>query len=213
MATNVNSTANSNSSSSTVKSDNGYCIISSMENGSADTYIQTYQSLSFDASPSIKRTRNAEVTSYAVESGQDVSDHIQIKNDKFSVEAYITETPLELRGDEISAAGVNGGRIKAAIDYLDQVFENRQTITFITRDHIYDSVVLTGIDYSYTDEDCMKFSLSFEKVRLVTSATVDGIATKTKSTTNKGKTVKTKANTTSVKKDSTVTNISNSYQS
>lgn len=210
--TTVNDTSSTKSTSKN-KSDNGFCVIASMSNESSASYIQEYSALSFDSVPQIGVKRKADVSSYAIESGSEVSDHIQIKNDTITVSGWITESPLELRGDIISSAG-RGTRVKQAIDWLNTTFETRQTISLVTRDAVLENVVLTGISYDYDDAlDAMKFDLSFERIRLVSSKEVDVIATKTKSTTNKGKTVKKKANTTTVKKDSTVSDISSQYNS
>lgn len=209
--TTVNDTSSTKSTSKN-KSDNGFCVIASMSNESSTSYIQEYSALSFDSVPQIGVKRKADVTSYAVEKSSDVSDHIQIKNDTITLSGWITESPIELRGDIISSAGANGTRVKQAIDWLNTTFEARQTISLITRDTVLENVVLTGVSYDYDDAlDAMKFDLSFERIRLVSSKEVDVIATKTKSTTNKGKTVKTKANTTTVKKDSTITTLSSQY--
>lgn len=209
----VNDTTSTKSTSKT-KSDNGFCVIASMSNESSTSYIQEYSAISFDSVPQIGVKRRADVSSYAIESGSEVSDHIQIKNDTITLSGWITESPLELRGDIISSSGANGTRVKQAIDWLNTTFEARQTISLVTRDAVLESVVLTGVSYDYDDAlDAMKFDLSFEKIRLVSSKEVDVIATKTKSTTNKGKTVKKKANTTTVKKDSTITNLSSQYNS
>lgn len=209
----VNDTTSTKSTSKN-KSDNGFCVIASMSNESSASYIQKYSTLSFDSVPQIGVKRKADVSSYAIESGSEVSDHIQIKNDTITLAGWITESPLELRGDIISSSGANGTRVKQAIDWLNTTFEARQTISLITRDAVLENVVLTGVSYDYDDAlDAMKFDLSFERIRLVSSKEVDVIATKTKSTTNKGKTVKTKANTTTVKKDSTITNLSSQYNS
>lgn len=209
----VNDTSSTKSTSKN-KSDNGFCVIASMSNESSASYIQEYSALSFDSVPQIGIKRKADVSSYAIESGSEVSDHIQIKNDTITLSGWITESPLELRGDIISSAGANGTRVKQAIDWLNTTFETRQTISLVTRDTVLENVVLTGISYDYDDAlDAMKFDLSFERIRLVSSKEVDVIATKTKSTTNKGKTVKKKANTTTVKKDSTVSDISSQYNS
>lgn len=213
MTTTVNDTSSTKSTSKT-KSENGFCVIASMSNESSASYIQEYSALSFDSVPQIGVKRKADVSSYAVEKSSDVSDHIQIKNDSITLSGWITESPLELRGDIISSAGANGTRVKQAIDWLNTTFEARQTISLITRDAVLENVVLTGISYDYDDAlDAMKFDLSFERIRLVSSKEVDVIATKTKSTTNKGQTVKKKANTTTVKKDSTVSDISSQYNS
>ncbi len=210
--TTVNDTSSTKSTSKN-KSDNGFCVIASMSNESSTSYIQEYSALSFDSVPQIGVKRKADVSSYAIESGSEVSDHIQIKNDTITLSGWITESPIELRGDIISSAG-NGTRVKQAIDWLNTTFETRQTISLVTRDAVLENVVLTGISYDYDDAlDAMKFDLSFERIRLVSSKEVDVIATKTKSTTNKGKTVKKKANTITVKKDSTVSDISSQYNS
>ncbi|ENE4802831.1 hypothetical protein ABNJ21_002414 [Klebsiella michiganensis] len=211
MAT-VNDTTSTKSTSKT-KSENGFCVIASMSNDSSTSYIQEYSALSFDSVPQIGVKRKADVSSYAIESGNEVSDHIQIKNDKINISGWITESPIELRGDIISSAA-NGTRVKQAIDWLNTTFEARQTLTLVTRDTVLENVVLTGVSYNYDDAlDAMQFDLSFERIRLVSSKEVDVIATKTKSTTNKGKTVKTKVNTNTVKKDTTVSDISSQYQS
>ncbi|HFT3567318.1 TPA: phage baseplate protein [Klebsiella variicola] len=211
--TTVNDTSSTKSTSKN-KSDNGFCVIASMSNESSTSYIQEYSALSFDSVPQIGVKRKADVSSYAIESGSEVSDHIQIKNDTITISGWITESPLETRGDIISSAGANGTRVKQAIDWLNTTFETRQTISLVTRDAVLENVVLTGISYDYDDAlDAMKFDLNFERIRLVSSKEVDVIATKTKSTTNKGKTVKKKANTTTVKKDSTITTLSSQYNS
>lgn len=209
----VNDTTSTKSTSKT-KSENGFCVIASMSNDSSASYIQEYSALSFDSVPQIGVKRKADVSSYAIESGSEVSDHIQIKNDSINISGWITESPIELRGDIISSAA-NGTRVKQAIDWLNATFEARQTLSLVTRDAVLENVVLTGVSYNYDDAlDAMKFDLSFEKIRLVSSKEVDVIATKTKSTTNKGKIVKTKAPTSNTpKKDSTVTTLSSQYNS
>lgn len=75
----VNDTTSTKSTSKT-KSDNGFCVIASMSNDSSTSYIQEYSALSFDSVPQIGVKRKADVSSYAIESGSEVSDHIQIKN-------------------------------------------------------------------------------------------------------------------------------------
>lgn len=198
MATSVNSTTNANSSSSTVKSENGFAIIASLYNNSSDSYINNYQAIVFDSVPSQEIERSAEVTSYAVEATKgttitDVSDHVQIKNDKFTLTGVITETPIRLKNDLLYASGLNGTRVSQAMEYLDQILEARQTIVLVTEYRAYEDIVFTGYSYSSSPEYAAQFEMTFERVRLVNSATVAGIATKTKSTSSKGKTVKTAA--------------------
>lgn len=188
---NVNSTQNSNTTS-TVKGDNGFCILASIYNSSSEQYIQNFQAIVFDAVPSIGIKRQAEVTSYPVENGADVSDHVQVKNNTFSMSGMITETPIRLMHDMLHSAGVNGTRISQAITYLDQIFDARQPIILVTEHRVYENVILRGISYDYQSEHAMQFDLEFEQIRLVSYGETNVIATKTKPNKNTGGSTKQK---------------------
>lgn len=190
MAT-INNTSNTNTTT-TDKGQNGFCILSSLYNTASDSYIQSYQALTFDSTPSTGIRRQADVTSYPVESGANVSDHVQIRNNTFKLSGMITETPIRAVRDLLYSAGVNGTRISQAITYLDQIFNARQPIILITEHKVYENVILTGISYDYKSEHAMQFDLEFEQVRLVSYAETNVIATKTQGNKNVGGTVKQK---------------------
>ncbi|MBA7805965.1 hypothetical protein HV313_07980 [Klebsiella pneumoniae] len=190
MAT-INNTSNTNTTT-TDKGQNGFCILSSLYNTASDSYIQSYQALTFDSTPSTGIRRQADVTSYPVESGANVSDHVQIRNNTFKLSGMITETPIRAVRDLLYSAGVNGTRISQAITYLDQIFDARQPIILITEHKVYENVILTGISYDYKSEHAMQFDLEFEQVRLVSYAETNVIATKTQGNKNVGGTVKQK---------------------
>ncbi|VGP97551.1 hypothetical protein SB5531_03348 [Klebsiella variicola] len=189
----INSTSNSNNSSATRnKGENGFTILASVYNPASDSYIQNYQAIVFDAVTDTGIRRQADITSYPVESGAEVSDHVQIKNNTFKLSGIITETPVRLEKDLLYSAGVNGTRISQAIQYLDKIFDSRQPITLVTEHKVYEDVILSGISYDYKSEFAMQFDLEFEQVRLVSTATVNVIATKTQSNRSVGGTVKQK---------------------
>ncbi|EIW8494388.1 TPA: hypothetical protein NIJ55_001522 [Klebsiella variicola subsp. variicola] len=187
----INNTSNTNTTT-TDKGQNGFCILSSLYNTASDSYIQSYQALTFDSTPSTGIRRQADVTSYPVESGANVSDHVQIRNNTFKLSGMITETPIRAVRDLLYSAGVNGTRISQAITYLDQIFDARQPIILITEHKVYENVILTGISYDYKSEHAMQFDLEFEQVRLVSYAETNVIATKTQGNKNVGGTVKQK---------------------
>ena len=187
----INSTSNSNNSSATRnKGENGFTILASVYNPASDSYIQNYQAIVFDAVTDTGIRRQADITSYPVESGAEVSDHVQIKNNTFKLSGIITETPVRLEKDLLYSAGVNGTRISQAIQYLDKIFDSRQPITLVTEHKVYENVILSGISYDYKSEFAMQFDLEFEQIRLVSSSTVNVIATKTKDNKSVGGTVK-----------------------
>lgn len=185
----VNSTQNNNTKS-TVKGDNGFCILSTLYNSSSEKYIQEYMALSFDSVPSVGIKKSAEVTSYPVETGAEVSDHVQIKNNTFTMSGMITETPVRLIKDLLYSAGVNGTRISTAITYLDKIYKQRQPITLITEHEVFNNVILKGIAYDYQSEFAMKFDLDFEQIRIVSYGETNAIAFKTSKTKNTGATTK-----------------------
>ncbi|WP_314419340.1 phage baseplate protein [Pseudescherichia vulneris] len=189
----INSTQNSNNSSATrTKGENGFTILASVYNSASDSYIQNYQAIVFDAVTDTGIRRQADITSYPVENGAEVSDHVQLKNNTFKLSGIISETPVRLEKDLLYSAGVNGTRISQAIEYLDQMFDSRQPITLVTEHKVYENVILSGISYDYKSEYAMQFDLEFEQIRLVSKATVNVIATKTKANKNVGGTVKQK---------------------
>lgn len=189
----INSTQNSNNSSATrTKGENGFTILASVYNSASDSYIQNYQAIVFDAVTDIGIRRQADITSYPVENGAEVSDHVQLKNNTFKLSGIISETPVRLEKDLLYSAGVNGTRISQAIEYLDQIFDSRQPITLVTEHKVYENVILSGISYDYKSEFAMQFDLEFEQIRLVSKATVNVIATKTQSNKSVGGTVKQK---------------------
>ncbi|HHL7864057.1 TPA: phage baseplate protein [Escherichia coli] len=189
----VNSTSNDSTGRST-KGDNGFAIITSTLGTGATSAFEEYQALSFDAVESIKVNRNADVTSYAVQDGAMVSDHVQIKNNKFSLQGRISETVLKLNPDMLKSSGINGNRRALMIEYLNQVMDSRQPFMLVTEHKNYENVVLVGMDYEEEASESLLFNLEFEQIRLVNYATTSYIATKTQTNKSTGGSVKTKVN-------------------
>ena len=188
----VNSTSNSTVSQQT-KQQNGFCILASLNNTSATSYIADYMALTFDSVPTLSVKRTANVTSYPVEDGADISDHVQIKNTTFSMTGFISETPIRQTQDLLYSSGINGTRVSQAVVYLDKILENRQVITLLTEDKAYTNVILKGWSCDYKSEYGQTFNLDFEQVRIVSSKSVNVIATKTKAAKVTGTTNKTAA--------------------
>ncbi|HAW8048637.1 TPA: hypothetical protein JLP13_001771 [Escherichia coli] len=190
----VNSRTNTNPVNSQTKGDRGFAIITSNLASGVDSVYQEYQALSFDSVDETTVKRSADVTSYAVESGSEVSDHIQIRNNKFTLKGRISESVLKLNPDMLKSAGLNGNRRMMMVEYLSNLMDSRQPFMLVTEHKNFDAVVLTGL--SWTEEACesLVFDLDFEQIRLVGYATTNAIATKTQSNKSTGGSVKTKVN-------------------
>ncbi|MBB9605916.1 hypothetical protein FSJ88_025710, partial [Escherichia coli] len=79
----VNSTKNENSKANKAKGENGFAIVTSGLASSGNDVYENYMALAFDSVDDVNVKRQADVTSYPVENGATVSDHVQIKNNKF----------------------------------------------------------------------------------------------------------------------------------
>ncbi|EEY7260607.1 hypothetical protein VXK69_005827, partial [Escherichia coli] len=119
----INSTKNENSKANTTKGENGFAIVTSGLASSGNDVYENYMALAFDSVDDVNVRRSADVTSYPVENGATVSDHVQIKNNKFSLKGRITETPIKSDPGLLKSAGVNGNRRSLAIDYLNQIMD------------------------------------------------------------------------------------------
>ncbi|HBN1858760.1 TPA: hypothetical protein L1206_003610 [Escherichia coli] len=189
----VNSTSNDSNAKAT-KGQNGFAIITSNLGSGANAAYTDHQALSFDSVESTKVSRNADITSYAVQDGAMVSDHIQIKNNKFSLQGRVSETVLKLNPDMLKTAGINGNRRMLMLEYLNQIMDRRQPFLLVTEHRNFDNVVLVGIDYEEEASESLLFNLEFEQIRLVSYATTNAIATKTAPNKSTGGSVKTKVN-------------------
>lgn len=194
----INSISN-DSNGRTTKGGNGFAIITSNLGSGANAAYNDYQALSFDSVESTKVSRNADVTSYAVESGSEVSDHVQIRNNKFTLQGRISETVLKLNPDMIKNAGINGNRRMLMLEYLNQLMDSRQPFLLVTELKNYDNVVLVGMSYEEEASESLLFTLDFEQIRLVSKATTSAIAVKTAPNKSVGGQVKMQVNTTEQK--------------
>lgn len=168
MAVNVNDSTNSVQKVQSKKTDSEgnstYTIITSLANENNTKYINS-KALTFDSVPSTSVSKSADVTSYPVESGGYISDHVQIKNNQFSIEGVITNTPVRKYRDLLYSTPLEN-RVSMSITYLDTIYEARQPIVFVTEHQRFENVILKGITYSYKTEDSLVFELTFEQIRL-----------------------------------------------
>lgn len=162
---------------------------------SGNDVYENYMALAFDSVDDVNVKRQADVTSYPVENGATVSDHVQIKNNKFSLKGRITETPIKSDPGLLKSAGVNGNRRSLAIDYLNQIMDSRQPFLLVTENKTFENVVLTGIEYTEEASESLVFDLSFEQIRLVSYGTVNTVAIKTQPSKNIGANMKKRVNT------------------
>lgn len=105
----INLIQNSNNSSVIcIKGENGFIIFVFVYNLFLDSYIQNYQVIVFDVVMDMGICRQVDIISYFVESGVEVSDYVQIKNNIFKLLGIIFEILVRLEKDLLYSVGVNG---------------------------------------------------------------------------------------------------------
>lgn len=107
--------------------------------------------LLFDAVPSYSYSRTVQKTEFAVESQQTYSDHAVIKDDVFTLTAYINTSPTIIRkGNKLDestdpdnpAASLRPAK---ALDLLKRLVDNKQLITLATEEGTYQEFIITKL--------------------------------------------------------------------
>lgn len=82
------------------------------------------------------------VTEHPVEDGVNFSDHVQVKNNRFSVNGVFSEIPLAgYSGDTIPIAQ----RIDAAYSFLKKLRDSKQTFTLVSKYESYPDCVIENL--------------------------------------------------------------------
>ena len=154
----------------------------------------TEHTLQFDAVTSESHEATSVLTEHAVESGAPISDHKRANPERISIEALITNTPLDTpppsgygtsgittslskEDDKVSVLlySAKFDRISDVISTLRRLRLEATELTVSTRIHTYESVQLVSVTVPRTPEDgeSVKVTLELQQVRIAQSRTVD----------------------------------------
>lgn len=120
----------------------------------------------------------AKATRHPVESGSDVTDHVQLMPDEIQIEGVITDTPLigiaDLLLGQVDLATLTGQRASGAWDLLEQTVKARQPIKVVTTLKTYDNVILEDLSAPRDAENgnAIHFTVRGVVIRIVSSQNV-----------------------------------------
>lgn len=119
-------------------------------------------SLIVDAFTSEKHSRKNAVTKYPVEEGEQLSDHIISEPEMLSVTGIIE--PI-----------LDGFNLIVAYDVLKNIYANKELISIVTGLEVYGDMAMLQLDVNRNSRNggSLSFSASFQKVKIVSSQTVD----------------------------------------
>lgn len=149
-----------------------------------------------DASISEQHNSEVEVTDHDVEEGSPISDHARVKPVTLTMEALITNTPIN-RGQALRIVESNGiqfqtpnqsEQLRGVAGYAEQSFAKLETlrdsvklITVITALKTYSNMILTSLSVPRNASigEALRFTATFKSVRLVKNQTTQTKVTKT----------------------------------
>jgi len=152
--------------------------------------------LPLDALVNEKTTLTSRVTSFAVEDGPPVTDHVVADSEQLTLDGWVTAADISLLGG-LRGAALGAGRSKliGAKDALRKIHADRLPITITTGLDVYADFVMEScsIGRSNGAGDRFELSASFKRIRKVTLRQTDIPPEKTSGSAT-GKAGSTKAN-------------------
>jgi hypothetical protein len=151
------------SSDKTVKTDKDGQIESS----------ETQILIALDVTTSLKSNWSADVSKYPITSGSEISDHLSVRNNTYTLEGIISDTPIEGHKNELfGSRGTGYERVMAAIDALETLYQAKKTFTFFSEHQKIENVVITKVSFSQEPQDAVAFSIDFEEIRFAYAKSV-----------------------------------------
>lgn len=131
----------------------------------------TIDGLSFDALMNEERTYSADVPTYAVETGFEVSDNIGIKPVEISMTLYVTNTPVTW----LHRHGSSSDRVKNVVDRLEEIFMARKLVTVVTSTDVYENMAITSIKIAKDTENftSREIPITLKQVNKVSAAVTE----------------------------------------
>ncbi|MCS3504496.1 phage baseplate protein [Achromobacter sp. JUb104] len=152
--------------------------------------------LPLDALVNEKTTLTSRVTSFAVEDGPPVTDHVVADSEQLTLDGWVTAADISLLGG-LRGAALGAGRSKliGAKDALRKIHADRLPITITTGLDVYADFVMESCSIGRTNGagDRFELSASFKRIRKVTLRQADIPSEKTSGSAT-GKAGATKAN-------------------
>lgn len=152
--------------------------------------------LPLDALVNEKTTLTSRVTSFAVEDGPPVTDHVVADSEQLTLDGWVTAADISLLGG-LRGAALGAGRSKliGAKDALRKIHADRLPITITTGLDVYADFVMESCSIGRTNGagDRFELSASFKRIRKVTLRQTDIPPEKTSGSAT-GKAGSTKAN-------------------
>lgn len=125
--------------------------------------------IEFDALIDETKKHEADVPTYPVESGFEVSDTIILKPLSLDMTLFLTNTPVTWKGRH----GTNPSRVQDIIKQLEELFFKKKPVTVTTSEKTYENMAIINIELTKTKETgtSREIPISFQEIRVTESQT------------------------------------------
>lgn len=125
--------------------------------------------IEFDALIEETQSLAADLPTYPVESGFEVSDSIILKPLTLSMTLFLTNTPVTWKGRH----GANPARVQNVLRQLEELYFSRKPVTVSTSSKTYKSMAILSIELTKTKETgpSREIPISFQEIRVVEAKT------------------------------------------
>ena len=126
-----------------------------------------------DCTVSIQHNFENAVTEYAVEEGVAISDHVQVKNNRFTVNGvYQRKSPLNKFNNDLLPFE---DRVQQAYNFLKRIRDTGETITLVSKFEVYENCVVESFNFdsNVANESVLEFSISFVQIRFASTESVN----------------------------------------
>ena len=122
-----------------------------------------------DTTVNISHDFSNSVTEHPVETGVSFSDHVQVKNNRFTVSGIFGSFSLnQYAGDTIS---YGKERIKDAYTFLCRLRDNREVFTLVSRYDVYENCVIESLNIPVSSDNftSLYFDINIVQIRVATT--------------------------------------------
>ena len=137
----------------------------------ASAEVLPFGAIELDASIEEKHVNKNDVTSFPVESGVDITDHVRKQPDVVTIRGIVTDHPIGLGG----ALGVSGRSLDAYGKAL-YMLANAQLITVVTTLNTYEDMVIESMEVPRDSKrgNAVEMNLTLREVKTAQVATTGG---------------------------------------
>lgn len=106
-----------------------------------------------------------------VETGADITDHVELDPERLTIQGIVSNTPVQLLGGGLT---ISENPAQDALNYLLTLYNDREPFDFVGGLKVYNDMVITSFNPSRTPQtgNVLQFTMTMQQIRIVDSEVV-----------------------------------------